>query len=862
MCLSLLPMATRASLNDITESLSSDKTAVKAGDTFNITVTINGTNNFSLVDSVGISTITSVVKFDSSVFTYTGASLLTTENTIKDDYGDIYPYSSDSNKAFFHSDTSSTSSYLNDSSGGADNSIDMYKLTFTVKSNPTAGSYTFAMYQNANKVTSICSPNAKSYALTDGGDVSVMVQSSDSSLKSVLGQSVTTAGAGTKESPSTGGIKVANSVTSISATDIVATSSTSTVTFYGADSGFETAASSVPLAASDNKVYIKVQAEDGTSTYYALTVGYKSADSSIASILSKTLTSTGTGTSASPKTALINVAKSVSSMTALNVATTDSNATVALYGSDSTFGTAVSSANLDLGDNNVYIRVTAEDATSTYYQVDVVRASMSTDAKLKSVLSQSVSTNGTGTMASPESVSVSVANAVSEILTTDIAANDSGATVTLYGADNSFTTATSGSVSLVAGNTTTVYASVKAEDSSVAYYTMSITRAAPTSADETIKSVLSKSVITSGTGTAENPESVSVSVANAVSAISSADIITNASGAKVKFYGTGSGFTTEETGSSSLTVGGVTTVYVKVETEGGSSAYYAMAITRASAASTDANLNTVLSQIISATGTGTAESPETATISVANTVTSLQASDIVPTDSGATVTLYGADSTFKTPLGSSDSMTLTTGRTTTVYISVTSTDGTTMYYAVSVSVAAPVIPTFTVNSTGLAALSNLRILTYTTGGGTTYNLIRGLMVGTTNTVAKIMTYFDLTNGTMKLYKFTPSTETYTEVQITDTTAKTGSGFKVEIYDLSGTLYKTFYFAVMGDLNSDGNVNTQDVSIEQKHVTKATLIKNDIIFYCGNVISPTSAVINTQDTTSMQKQVTKALQITQ
>jgi hypothetical protein len=129
-------------------------------------------------------------------------------------------------------------------------------------------------------------------------------------------------------------------------------------------------------------------------------------------------------------------------------------------------------------------------------------------------------------------------------------------------------------------------------------------------------------------------------------------------------------------------------VYIKVTAENGTTVlHYTVSVTRAGAqASTDAGLTSVLSQNISAGGeAGTAAAPKTATISVANSVATVGLGGIVPA-SNATFKLY-SNADFSTgEVTGVNTIDLTEGATTLVYIKVTAENGTTeLHYKVSVT---------------------------------------------------------------------------------------------------------------------------------------------------------------------------------
>ena len=207
----------------------------------------------------------------------------------------------------------------------------------------------------------------------------------------------------------------------------------------------------------------------------------------------------------------------------------------------------------------------------------------------------------------------------------------------------------------------------------------------PLSNDAGLTSVLGQT-ITAGVeaGTSGAPKTASISVANGVASVSAGDIVKHDAGATVTFYGTDSSFTTPEAGSVSLTAGSGTDVYIKVAAADSTALYYKVTINRAAPLSSDAGLTSVLGQAITAGGeAGTSGAPKTASINVANAVSTVTATDIVKHDAGATVTFYGTDSTFTTPaLGS---VNLAAGSGTDVYIKVTAADSTTLYYKVTIN---------------------------------------------------------------------------------------------------------------------------------------------------------------------------------
>jgi hypothetical protein len=315
--------------------------------------------------------------------------------------------------------------------------------------------------------------------------------SGDAGLTSVLGQAITAGTeAGTGENPKTAVISVANAVAAVTAGDIVKSHAGSTVAFYGTDSSFTAVkAGNVNLTENDaTTVYIKVTAQDTTTVrYYRVAINRAgSSDTGLTSILNQAIT-TGTeaGTITAPKTASINVANTISTVSAEDIVKSHPGETVAFYGTDSSF-TTVKAGNVNLTENDattVYIKVTAQDTTTVrYYRVAINRTG-SSNTGLTSILGQAI-TPGTeaGTITAPKTASINVTNATSSVAISDIAKSHAGATVTFYGTDRSFMTPASGSVSLASGGDTTVFIKITSQDASaVRYYAITIRRAASSS---------------------------------------------------------------------------------------------------------------------------------------------------------------------------------------------------------------------------------------------------------------------------------------------------------------------------------------------------------------------------------------------
>jgi len=135
---------------------------------------------------------------------------------------------------------------------------------------PTPTGYSLAMIDHTLPAgaASLDGNTVKVYYVTDPS------QTADASLASVAGQTINAGSeAGTSAASKTAAISVGNSVASIADSDIVPTGANAAAALYS-DPGFTASAASVSLSVgSGNHLYIKVTAEDGTTTlYYDVTV--------------------------------------------------------------------------------------------------------------------------------------------------------------------------------------------------------------------------------------------------------------------------------------------------------------------------------------------------------------------------------------------------------------------------------------------------------------------------------------------------------------------------------------------------------------------------------------------------------------
>ena len=174
---------------------------------------------------------------------------------------------------------------------------------------------------------------------------------------------------------------------------------------------------------------------------------------------------------------------------------------------------------------------------------------------------------------------------------------------------------------------------------------------------------------------------------------------------------------------------------------------------------------------------------------------------------------------------------------------------------IEVVVSSALTPTLTITPSG--ANPNLRTVEYI-DGGTTYNLIRGLNPKSV-TVNTFVAQLGVTNGTMKLYKWSPSAG-YAEVIASDNTTVVGTNFRVELYDASNNLSTTYYVAIMGELNGSGTINNTDTAFVRGHVSGITTITDAIQLYVADIDN--NGTVNEADITALRNSISKKGTITQ
>ena len=584
-----------------------------------------------------------------------------------------------------------------------------------------------------------------------GADVTLYAQwtatlSSDATLKAsstIKGQTVTslgtpnaTLGSETPGSATISSVQAADTsnagsyITLFDKTDPTAT--LTKVVKYAAGSstaGFATdTAYNGTDAVTNNEFFVaKVTAADSSVLYYNIAVTVTpplSSDATLkASSTIKGQTVTSLGTPATTIGATTAGSATISSTQAADTSNagsyitlfdpTDPGATLtkvvkyATGGSTANFATDTAYANEAVTDGDFFVtKVTAADSSVLYYNIAVtVTPPLSSDATLKGsskVKGQIITAPSLGTPATTIGAVVAGSVTISAIAaadTTNLAPyitlfdpNDPGATLTRLvkyatGASTAgFATDTAYNGTDAITDQDFFIAEVTAADSSILYYDIVVTVAPGLSSDATLATVLSQAITPGGgAGSSGSPYTAPISVANGVSSVQASDIVATNGAATVVFYGSDNTFTTPELGSIGLTAGGSNDVYIKVTAQDTITIlYYDVTISRA-APSSDATLSTVLTKTITTSGgAGSSGSPYTASISVVNAVSGVQASDVVATDAGATVYFYGTDNTFTTI--EPGTVSLTAGGATDAYIKVIAADSTTtLYYDVAIN---------------------------------------------------------------------------------------------------------------------------------------------------------------------------------
>ena len=244
---------------------------------------------------------------------------------------------------------------------------------------------------------------------------------------------------------------VDHTITSITLTPTV-TDSRATVTVNGNTVASGVVSPSMPLALRNNTISVVVTAADGTTQQtYTVTVNrIPSTDATLSALTISTGTLSPVFVS-STNNYTVNIARSITSVT-LTPTVNEADATIKVNGIAVNSGSASQTINLNSGDNNIPVVVTAQDGTTIgNYTVDFKRSALSDNASLSGlVLSNGVLSPvfGSGTTSYTTNVDVSVKALTA---TPTLADGNASVTVNSVAAVNG---SPSSSVKIIAGNNT------------------------------------------------------------------------------------------------------------------------------------------------------------------------------------------------------------------------------------------------------------------------------------------------------------------------------------------------------------------------------------------------------------------------
>ena len=345
----------------------------------------------------------------------------------------------------------------------------------------------------------------KYYAVTITRLASGGTLSTDAGLTSVAGQTDSTvSGTGADDAHAVmWDISVPNTKSTISLSDIsvAAYATFNLYTNSSFSSGEITGTNTTPLPEGNKTVYIKVTAQNPEITkYYQVTItrAARSSDAGIVSVAGQTDSSPGggngsnSGTTGSNQRIVwdISVANATSTLGKSDIIVA-TGASLNLYTNSNFSGGEITGTNttpLPEGNKTVYIKVTAQNPEITkYYQVTITRAARSSDAGIVSVAGQTDSSPGggngsnSGTTGSNQRIvwDISVANAKTTIGRSDIEVA-ALAEFNLYSDAFSNEITSPNAIPLASGAITSAYVKVTAENGTVRYYEVKITRTAPT----------------------------------------------------------------------------------------------------------------------------------------------------------------------------------------------------------------------------------------------------------------------------------------------------------------------------------------------------------------------------------------------
>jgi LEA14-like dessication related protein len=372
---------------------------------------------------------------------------------------------------------------------------------------------------------------------------------------------------------------VGNGTTSITVTPTVADATASiTVNGVGVSSG--NASGAIALAVGSNTITVTVVAQNGTPLSYTITVtrgGSANADLSGLSLSSGTLSPVFAAGTTSYTASVSNATTSITTTPTAS----DASASITVNGVAVASGNASGGTALNVGSNTITTVVTAQDGTTIKtYTVTVTRAGSSNNDL--SALTLSSGTLSPVFAAGTTSYAASIATGTASITVTPSAAVGTSS-ITVNGVAVS-SGAASGPIAMNPGsNTVTVV--VTAQNSATKSYTVTITRALPSSNADLAALSLSSGTLSPAFAAATT--SYSASVGNATTSITATPTVSDGSASvTVNGVAVASG---NASGAIALAVGANTITTVVTAQDGSTLKTYTVTVTRAG--SGDANLS-------------------------------------------------------------------------------------------------------------------------------------------------------------------------------------------------------------------------------------------------------------------------------
>ncbi|WP_166882133.1 cadherin-like beta sandwich domain-containing protein [Massilia mucilaginosa] len=375
---------------------------------------------------------------------------------------------------------------------------------------------------------------------------------------------------------------VSNATTSLTVTPTVL-DATASVTVNGVATTSGNASGAIGLALGSNTITVTVTAQNGTPLSYTITVTRAASANADLSALAPSSGTLSPGFTSGNTSYTASVSNATTSLT-MTPTVADASASVTVNGNSVTSGNASGPIPLAVGANTITTIVTAQDGSTTKtYTVTLTRAASSNNNL--SALSSSSGTLSPSFNPATTGYTVSIGAGVSSITVTPTTAVNT-ASVTVNGVAVS-SGAPSGAIAMNPGsNTVTVI--VTAQNSATKQYTLTITRALPSS-----NAALSALSLTSGTlspAFASGTTSYTASVGNATTSVAVTPTVSDAT-ASVTVNGVA--VTSGNTSSAIALAVGANTITVAVTAQDGTTVTtYTVTLTRAG--SGDANLSALV----------------------------------------------------------------------------------------------------------------------------------------------------------------------------------------------------------------------------------------------------------------------------